>query len=109
MNPASPDVLTQALLVTRAPAREGPEDRPPEPSLRLGRKLRGLPEKTEEDEEDENAQQQGAEEGAPSAVETLFENEAHRLEMMLDQTVMSEERRLRAMLVSGTCFPRPPS
>jgi len=65
----------------------------------LDRKLKGLPPKEEGDYEDEEAVDEEAEEEEKAVAEALFHNEAHRLEMMLDQTVVSEERRLRAMLV----------
>ena len=65
----------------------------------LDRKLRGL---TNPDElEEEQMEQEEEVIQKELAAERAFSEEAHRVEAMLDQTVMSEERRLRAMLVSA--------
>ena len=59
-----------------------------------------MPEEPDEPEQVELGFEAAQEEAAEAQREALFEDEARRLECMLDQTVMSEERRLRSMLVS---------
>jgi hypothetical protein len=68
----------------------------------LDRKLRNLPEKAVEEEAWGEESRGRLTQEAEAERERLFQEEAHRLECMLDQTVVSEERRLRSMLDVGT-------